>query len=236
MLNEDLGTKRTAMYSLITMLVASLQCGTAKGTAGAGAAEGSSLAARKSEGDLPRQDFVVFVGRRLQVDEVVPARGEVWFDRKFVARYQVLTVIFGTFAEDEITFTSFDHKAPRGVIPLQKLNEVLLLYVSKVDGEMVHEKYQYDEVYKTRDGRWAGCATPYDAPNHRSERKVHPVDFFPTVEFNVRDLTADETQQLYPSSSFEIRDAVAVCIAGLYAEELFDIRRRGVLKARGIFE
>ena len=233
MQKQDLTTRRAASCPFIGVLLACSQCGTVNGSASAkpGAMSPTELA----EGN-PAGNLIVFVGKRLDVHEVLSPSGEIWFDRQFVARYEVLSVIFGSYGEKEITFTSFNHKAPSGTIPLLILNDVLLLYVSKVDGRLIHEKYQYDEVYGTRDGRWASCATQYDAPNHRMEATVHPIDFLREVKFDLQGLTSEEIQQHYPSSAFEIRDGMAVCKAGLYPEELFDIRRRGVLKARGIFQ
>jgi hypothetical protein len=192
-------------------------------------------AEQQSAAEVDRGNLIVFIGKRIEVHEILPPSGEVWFDRKFVARYQVLSVIFGAYREREITFVSFNHKAPLGKIPMLEMNDLLLLYVSKVDGELVHEKYQYDEVYQTRDGRWAGCATPYDAPAHRSERNVHPIDFSPEVSFRIQGLAPEAIRQHYPSGSFQIREGLAVCKAGMYAEELFEVRRHGVLKARGLF-
>ena len=149
-------------------------------------------------------NLIVFVGRKLEVRKA-QSLDEYSLDNKFEARFEVLSVIFGSHRDHEIRFTAYDHLARD--LPGFARQEVVLLYVSRYEGRLFHEKYQYDLVYPTRDGRWAGCGTSDRAA---PQIRLHPIDFAP--------------------------EARSGCTEGLYAEELFEARRRGVLRARGLFQ
>jgi len=152
-------------------------------------------------------NLLVFVGRRISIREVPPPEGEVWLDRKFQARYAVLSVVYGTFPKPEVDFVALDHKVPSDTLPGFARNDVALLYVSKEGDQLVHEKYQYDDVFPTRDGRWGLCGDP-QPPNGPSRLKPHPIEF--------KDRAGSK--------------------AGFYADELFELRKRDVLRARGLFQ
>ncbi|MGH9196158.1 MAG: hypothetical protein ACRD1T_10510, partial [Acidimicrobiia bacterium] len=141
---------------------------------------------------------------------------------------------FGTYGETEIQFIAFDHYGR----PRFANHDTVMLYVSRYNGRLIHEKYQFHNVYRTADGRWAGCGDPY-----QYEPEVQPgalraksIDFRPKVTFSVSGLTPDEIEKRYPSEYFSWSGDVVACIAGAYAEELFEVKRNGVLKARGVFK
>jgi len=199
--------------SAARLLVSSLAMLTTGANSGSGPQQPPDLRtdAATSGGQLKEVtpgNLLVFVGRRIAVREVLPREDEIWFDRKFVARYAVLSVVYGALTAPEIEFTAFDHKVPPKALPGFARNEVALLYVSKDGGQLVHEKYQYDNVSRTRDGRWGLCGDP-QPPSGPSRLRPHPI---------------------------ELKGTVAVCKEGFYADELFEIRKRGVLRARGLFE
>jgi len=70
---------------------------------------------------------------------------------------------------------------------------------------------------------------------HRGDVQAQPIKFSPEVTFNLSRVNTEEIRQRFPSPYFEFRGVVAVCKAGVYAKELFEIKRRGVLRARGLF-
>ncbi len=112
-----------------------------------------------------------------------------------------------------------------------------LVYVSQYDGRFVQQKYIYQAVYPTADGRWAGCGDPYKRiPEiHRHDLKAEPVTFRPPVVFDVRGLSLAEVAQKYPSPIFRRKQNSVVCEMGNYPEDLFRVMADGYLKARGVF-
>jgi hypothetical protein len=170
----------------------------------------AELALAKEERNAER-DLIVFVGKRLSVAPQREASGTS-LDLKFEARYRVLQVVFGRYDRPEIAFTVYDHYGP----PEFSRYDMALMFVSRHKGKLYHEKYQFNPVYPTADGRWAGCGDPYrfDAPVHKRDLKPVAIRFATTV----REETSGEP-----------------CTQGNYAEELFLVKKNGVLKARGWF-
>ena len=186
--------------------------------------------------DDTSRNLLVFVGERIEVRQVAntPPPGVLALDLKFEARYKVRAVIFGAYTEDDIRFSAFDHYGR----PAFANYETVMLYVSRYDGQLFHQKYQFNPVYRTADDRWAGCGDPYqhEPEVHRGALRARPIDFQPEVAFSVSGLALDVVKTRYPSEYFVRSGDVMKCIAGAYAEQLFQIKRNGVLKARGVFK
>ena len=155
------------------------------------------------------RDLIVFVGKRLSV---IPQPPELGLDLKFEAHYQVLQLVFGQYERPQITFTVYDHYGS----PAFARYETALMFVSRHEGKLYHEKYEFIPVYPTADGRWAGCGDPYrfEPPVHRGELKPAPIKFANIVKH-------EKTGKR--------------CTHGNYVEELFLVKKNGVLKARGWF-
>ena len=157
------------------------------------------------------RDLIIFVGKRLSVTAQTNTPDSL--DLKFEARYRVLKMVFGHYDGPEITFTVYDHRG----FPAFARYDTALMFVSRHEGELYHEKYQFIPVYPTVDGRWAGCGDPYrfeGRPVHRGNLKPVPINFTTTV----RD---GETGK--------------PCTRGNYVEDLLSVKTNGVLKARGWF-
>ena len=181
------------------------------------------LLAGAAPADDRSSDLVVFVGERIEVRQVAdtPPPGVLSLDLKFEARYEVHTVIFWAYTASEIRFTAFDHYGR----PAFTDYDTVMLYVSKYDGQLFHQKYQFSPVYRTANGRWAGCGDPYqhEPEVHRGALRARPIDFLPEVTFSVSGLALDEVKKRYPSEYFVRRGDIVKCIAGAYAEQLFEI-------------
>lgn len=75
-------------------------------------------------------------------------------DRGFKAKYKVLKNVFNELKFDTIEFDAYDHYGR----PQFENYENILLYISldKENGNFYHQKYQFDPVKKTKNGRWKG--------------------------------------------------------------------------------
>ena len=122
--------------------------------------------------------YFVFVGEKISVKEVQPEvdEDEILFDRQFLAKYRILEPFRGTYEGAEIEFTAFDHYG----YPAFANYKHVLLFVELHEGKYYHAKYQFNPLFKTKDGRWAG---PYDAYdyghefNRQTTIKPEPIDF-----------------------------------------------------------
>jgi hypothetical protein len=187
-------------------------------------------------GEDPADTLLVFVGRRINVqpagDETPPGQPFL-LDSKWRASYQILRILCGTYPADRIEFDVYDHYGT----PAFAEFETVLLYVSRYQGRLVHEKYMYNPVWETADGEWAGCGDPYALDDaHRGQIRAVPIRFKREVSFPLANLTEPQIQERYPSEYFVRQGNRAVCRAGTGVQDLFTIKRDGFLRARGIFQ
>ena len=87
-----------------------------------------------------------------------PKPGTWLLDAEYLLRYEVLQVVFGGYQKKEISFASYNHFGRPPFLD----HEYGLMYVSKMGERWVQQKYLFQPVYPTADGRWAGCGDPYD--------------------------------------------------------------------------
>jgi hypothetical protein len=145
----------------------------------------------------------------------------------------VLQVVFGSYPGEEITFRSYVHMGE----PEFMKHEFGLVYVSEYEGRFVQQKYLFQAVYPTADGRWAGCGDPYARmPDmHRHGVKAETVVFRPPVVFDTARLSKTEKEKKYPAPFFRHQRGKATCSMGNYPSELFRVMKEGYLMARGVF-
>jgi len=184
--------------------------------------------------DSSLDDLVVFIGEKISVKKFEPKSdpGYVIMDKAFKAKYKVLELVHGEFDGKEIEFEVYDHYGR----PAFSRYKTVLLFVTKYEDGMYHQKYQFFPVFETNDGYWAGCGSPY-----AYEPEVHHGDLNPTVHnysadayFPLKRLSGKERRRHYPKKRYKIEKKRAYCLKGNAVEELFEVKLKGVLKARGI--
>lgn len=188
-------------------------------------------------GVKPGENLIVFVGRRIQLREITKPRMEAngWqMDYQFRATYEVLDLVCGRYDSEQIRFDVYDHYGE----PYFAQFETVLLFVSRYDGRLVHQKYQFSDVYRTADGSWAGCGDPYkyEPEVHRGPIRARPMRYESDVTFSVSGLSEAEIRERYPSDYFSRRGDIVICQAGATLTDLFAVKRDGVLRARGLFK
>lgn len=174
-----------------------------------------------------------FIGEKIKVDY----QPELYYcdvitmDSKFSAEYKIVHRYCGNFPKDTIRFTVFDHYGR----PAFSKYDNALLFVSEYCGKLYHEKYQYFDVYKTTDGKWASPGDPYkyDA-YHRKNIKALVIRFAGSVWFDVSKLSEAAIQERFPSPYYRIEGKKAVPVMGTYVDDLITVKKEGVLKARKI--
>ena len=105
----------------------------------------------QSCGENPGKDtLIVFVGEKIDVK--FQPQEAYSLDGKFLVTYKILERVCGEYKEDTIRFYAYDHYG----YPEFANYKTVLLYVSKDEEGYYHQKYQYNNVYKTKEGIWAG--------------------------------------------------------------------------------
>ena len=207
----------------------------------------------KSYGQTKKDSLYVFVGEKISVKEVSSPNvtdsfdilfengvisynksGTINMDNKFLARYKVRQVLYGNYVSDTIDFFAYDHFGT----PEFSKYQTVLLYVQDYNGRLVHQKYQFADVYETKNGRWASS---YKTDDYRHEfnksSTVIPekIDFMKKVTYDIKGQKKKNVEEWFPSTYYKIKRGRAIAVYGNYVEELFELKKNGVLKARGIF-
>lgn len=199
-----------------------------------------------------KNDLIVFVGEKIEVTFNAQERGTTVFDTVingdtiyrreypivldncFTAKYKVLQLVSGSFDEDTIEFLAYDHYGE----PAFSNYQTVLLFVSRNEGVMYHEKYQYFDLYITEGGSWA---SPYSTGDYTHPFKdsisVRPekVNFKDVVSFPLGNLTSEEIERWYPEPYYDIHNGRATAVYGNYVKDLFKLKQETILKARGIY-
>lgn len=198
-----------------------------------------TMAAAWVRADTPvsEADFLVFVGQKISVEEFNPPVCDqcVLMDEAFHASYRIVQKVYGTYSDADIRFDAFDHYGR----PAFADYEHALLFVRKdEDGTWYHEKYQYFAVYETQDGGWAACgsANQFEHPSIRGPNTARPIKFKRPVVERIGTMSAKDLEIRYPRSDWHRANGLATCLRGTPVAELFEGKKRGVLKARGLFK
>ncbi len=180
-------------------------------------------------------DLLVFVGEQIDIYEfeIATNADTISLDLGFKAKYKILDTVFGEYNQGEvIEFNAFDHYG----FPEFARFKTVLLFVSEGEHAIYHQKYQYYDVYKTADGRWATCGNPYEYEDMVESKEPVAITFDPSVTHDVSLMSGIFAKQEYPEPTFVIDDKGAHCVMGVYVDELFDIKRQTTLKERGLFD
>jgi hypothetical protein len=206
-----------------------------------------------SFGQISKDSLYVFIGEKIEVtswpqpkssehfdttivdgDTTLLKTVSVSMDARFICRYKIIRQVYGVLETDTIEFLAFDHFGT----PAFSRYKYVMLFVTGVKGKLYHEKYQYFDVYKTKNGRWASSYKigEYEHDyNRNTSVKPEVIEFLNPVSYNIKKRSKNDIEYLFPSPYFKIVRHKAVAVWGNYVEELFELKKGGVLKARGLF-
>lgn len=154
-------------------------------------------------------------------------------DSKFNAKYQIRENLFGDYKSDTINFTVYDYN---GWPAFERYDNVLLYIVKRCDN-LIHLKYQFSDIYKTTNGRWA---TPYKAYNYRNlpdEIVIKPeiIPFENPLEFDTEGLSDEYIIKNFPSPYYRKEADKMIAVYGNYIEDIFTIKQHTILKDYSFF-
>jgi len=179
----------------------------------------------------------VFIGKKIKVDYGKRKYycNKIPMESKFEANYEIIENLFGDYKKDTIKFVAYDHY---GRPEFSKFENVIL-YVAEYCGELIHVKYQYNNVYKTKNEKWASPYQGFDYNKLDSLNIKKPIlmDFKDEVKFIFgKDTDTLWFKRRFPESYYEINGFKAKALYGNYAIDIFEIMKKTILKSRGFFE
>jgi len=86
--------------------------------------------------------------------DTIVMKMRIYMDQAFIAKYRVVQEVYNRLSVDTVEFEVYDHWG----MPHFEKYQTVLLYISKSEDGLryVHQKYQFDELRKTRKNFWVG--------------------------------------------------------------------------------
>lgn len=172
--------------------------------------------------------MLVIVGEKISMEEIPQEEGSMY--GKFLATYKINELVCGNYKRDTISFFAYDHYGDPGFSKFKNA----MLFLSDYDSVIYQQLYQFFDVYKTKDGRWASSYQPEDYGRTNSV-KPDSVEFVEEVSYNIIGGKKKLIKEYYPEPYFKITKEKAIAVWGNYLPELLQLKKEGVLKARGLF-
>lgn len=180
----------------------------------------------------------VFIGKKIKVWASPSSYCNAFaLDSRALSKYVVIKNIYGDFKKDTIQFTSYVHSSPleQNYIPFKASfadYEYCLLYVLEYKGELIQVKYLFDDVYMTKEGKWASPLKPKGLFHTISPDLFKPekINFITPIEFEYQDIFFKQMKENFPEQYSKINDGKITVDYGYYVEDLFEIRKTGRLK------
>lgn len=180
----------------------------------------------------------VFIGKKIKIWASPSSYCNVGaLDSRAMAKYLVVKNIYGDFKKDTIQFTSYTHSYPikQNYIPFKGSYteyDYCLLYVLEYKGELIQVKYLFDDVYMTKEGKWASPLKPKGLFHSISPDQFKPekMNFTTPIEFEYEDIFFKQIKENFSEQYNKISDGKIIVDFGYYVEDLFQIRKAGRLK------
>jgi hypothetical protein len=175
--------------------------------------------------------FYAFIAERLSITPINTCE-QFTFNDGVDCRYKVIKNLYGNYKHDTANFKAYYHEGP----PSFARFKYIIVFVSEYCGQLYQEKYQFFDVYQTKNGRWASPGDPYRFDKYIKDKvvKAVPLSFDASLSFDTA-FNISRPSITYEEPYFETREGKAYPLMGAYAEDLFEIKKDGVLKARKIF-
>ena len=181
----------------------------------------------------------VFIGKKIKIWDSPSSYCNVGaLTSRILSKYLVIKNIYGDFKKDTIQFTTFPpHSAPitQNYIPFKTSftdYDYCVFYVLEYKGELLQTRFVFDDVYMTKEGKWATPLKPKGLYNTISPDLYKPnkIDFITPIEFEYEDRFYKEIYQSFPAAYNSVSDGKITANYGYYVEDLLEIRKAEGLK------
>lgn len=181
-------------------------------------------------------NFYIFVGERIskkyEPDPYYCNRRRSLDDGGMKYTYKIKDNIYGDYPKDTIEFKSYSHLGR----PMIEYYDTVLLFVGEYCGKLYQEKYQFFDLYKTKDGRWASPGDPYKFDKYQEDKtiKAQSIDFDPFIRISTIPPDDDQRFQNYEAPYYRLIGDKAVPLMGTYIKDLIKVKMGGSLKNKNI--
>lgn len=163
-------------------------------------------------------ELYIFIGGKIDVNSASQPNycNRVSMDSKSKSKYKILKKMTNNLNFDTIDFVSYDHFSKVQYDEFQNV----LLFVGKYCDELIHQKYQYQPVYKMKNGKWASpIFEEYDSTKRKSEKQPHKVKMAEPITIS-RYNSYRKLEDVYKEPYFKIKKGKVYMLLGYYPEDL----------------
>ncbi|WP_210151082.1 hypothetical protein [Chryseobacterium scophthalmum] len=180
---------------------------------------------KECEQKIPSKLYV-FVGKKIDISYVDTSDYcYMMMDSKYDATYKIEQEFGDHFPDSTITFTAYDHDFSHRFL-FEDYNVNVLLFVEERCGELIHKRYKFYPVYKTKDGKWASVIDPKKFYIHSEKFKPVKVNFNSSVYFEYfKNTPIEQLESIFPKKYYNLKDGKAYPIMGLSIENLVEITK-----------
>lgn len=160
----------------------------------------------------------IFIGEKIDVSpgSIPNYCNMISMDSKSKSKYKILKKFTHNLNFDTIDFVSYDHFSKVKYDEFQNV----LLFVGKYCDSLIHQKYQYQPVYKMKNGKWASPVfEEYDSTKRKSEKQPHKVKMAEPITIS-RYNSYRKLEEIYKEPYFEIKNGKVYMLYGFYPEDL----------------
>ena len=163
-------------------------------------------------------ELYIFIGKKINVSSASQPNycNRTSMDSKSKSKYKILMKFTNNFNTDTIDFVSYDHFSK---VQYDEFENVLL-FVGKYCDSLIHQKYQYQPVYRMKNGKWASpIFEEYDSTKIKSGKKPHKVKMAEPITIS-RYNSYKKLEDIYKEPYFEIKNGEVYMLYGFYPEDL----------------
>tara|TARA_B100000795_G_scaffold267136_1_gene251431 strand:- start:949 stop:1896 length:948 start_codon:yes stop_codon:yes gene_type:complete len=181
----------------------------------------------------------IFIGKKLNINYGGSDNycDVISMSTKYNARYKIIENLYGDYQNDTMKFVAYEHGG-NGKASFDEY-EYVILYVAEYCGKLLKLKYLDNDVYKTKNGKWA---TPYKKLKYNkldSAKIKQPeiIEFENDLIFKFgRQADSLWLKRKYPKPYYQIKGVKARAIYGYYVNDILEIMKKTILKSKGFFE
>ncbi|WP_298119415.1 hypothetical protein [Flavobacterium sp.] len=164
-----------------------------------------------------KPELYIFIGKKIDVSYASQPNycNLISMDSKFKSKYKILKSFTNNFNSDTIEFVSYDHFSK---VKYDEFENVLL-FVGKYCDSLIHKKYQYQPVYKTKNGKWASpIFEEYDSTKRKCEKEPHKVKMAEPIIIS-RYNSHGKLEDIYKKPYYKIKKGKVYMLYGYYPED-----------------
>ena len=163
-------------------------------------------------------ELYIFIGGKIDVSSASQPNycNRISMDSKSKSKYKILKKFTNNFIGDTIDFVSYDHFSK---VKYDEFENVLL-FVGKYCDSLIHQKYQFQPVYKMKNGKWASpIFEEYDLSKRKSDKQPHKVKMAEPITISSCN-SYGKLEDIYKEPYFKIKKGKVYMLYGYYPEDL----------------